>query len=104
MTFCLVIATRKAFVVTSMYKSLIAHRKCTVAAEGNLSVQILYSIGNIWRNFCDAISHLYIGQLKRIEALFILLFSGVTVICVSPGIVFPAHISLGMRVSPHTYH
>ena len=28
----------------------------------------------------------------------------VTVICVSPGIVFPAHISLGMRVSPHIYH
>ena len=28
----------------------------------------------------------------------------VTVIYVSPGNVFPAHISLGMRVSPHTYH
>ena len=28
----------------------------------------------------------------------------VTVICVSPGIVFPAHISLGMCVSPHIYH
>ena len=28
--------------------------------------------------------------------------SGVTVICVSAGIVFPAHISLGVRVSPHT--
>ena len=27
----------------------------------------------------------------------------VTVIYVSPGNVFPAHISLGMRVSPHTY-
>ena len=30
--------------------------------------------------------------------------SGVTGICVSQGCVFPAHISLGMRVSPHTYH
>ena len=28
---------------------------------------------------------------------------GVTVIYVSPGNVFPAHISLGMRVSQHTY-
>ena len=27
-------------------------------------------------------------------------YYGVTVICVSPGNVFPAHISLGMRVSP----
>ena len=34
--------------------------------------------------------------------LFII--SGVTGICVSQGCVFPAHISLGMRVSPHTYH
>ena len=31
-------------------------------------------------------------------------YAGVTVIYVSPGNVFPAHISLGMRVSPHTYH
>ena len=30
--------------------------------------------------------------------------AAVTVIYVSPGNVFPAHISLGMRVSPHTYH
>ena len=30
--------------------------------------------------------------------------AGVTVIYVSPGNVFPAHISLGIRVSPHTYH
>ena len=30
--------------------------------------------------------------------------SAVTVIYVSPGNVFPAHISLGIRVSPHTYH
>ena len=30
--------------------------------------------------------------------------TGVTAICVFPGIVFPAHISLGMRVSPHIYH
>ena len=30
--------------------------------------------------------------------------SGVTGICVSQGCVFPAHISLGTRVSPHTYH
>jgi len=31
--------------------------------------------------------------------------SGVTVIIyVSPGNVFPTHISLGMRVSLHTYH
>ena len=30
--------------------------------------------------------------------------SGVTVIYVSPGNVFPAHISLGICVSPHTYH
>ena len=30
--------------------------------------------------------------------------TGVTGICVSQGCVFPAHISLGMRVSPHTYH
>ena len=28
----------------------------------------------------------------------------VTGICVSQGCVFPAHISLWMRVSPHTYH
>ena len=32
------------------------------------------------------------------------LMTGVTVIYVSPGNVFPAHISLGIRVSPHTYH
>ena len=32
------------------------------------------------------------------------IFYGVTVISVSPGIVFPVHISLGMRVSPHIYH
>ena len=30
--------------------------------------------------------------------------TAVTVIYVSLGNVFPAHISLGMRVSPHTYH
>ena len=30
--------------------------------------------------------------------------AGVTVICVSSSFVFPAHISLGIRVSPHTYH
>ena len=30
--------------------------------------------------------------------------AAVTGICVSQGCVFPAHISLGMRVSPHTYH
>ena len=29
---------------------------------------------------------------------------GVIGMRVSPGIVFPAHISLGMRVSPHIYH
>ena len=29
--------------------------------------------------------------------------TGVAVIYVSPGNVFPAYISLGMRVSPHTY-
>ena len=33
-----------------------------------------------------------------------LICAGVTGICVSQGCVFPAHISLGMRVSPHTYH
>ena len=32
------------------------------------------------------------------------LVAGVTVIYVSPGNVFPAHISLEIRVSPHTYH
>ena len=30
--------------------------------------------------------------------------TGVTGMRVSPGIVFSAHISLGMRVSPHMYH
>ena len=30
--------------------------------------------------------------------------TGVIGMRVSPGIVFPAHISLGMRVSPHIYH
>ena len=30
--------------------------------------------------------------------------AGVIGMRVSPGIVFPAHISLGMRVSPHIYH
>ena len=30
--------------------------------------------------------------------------AAVTVIFVSPGIVFPAHISLGLHVSPHIYH
>ena len=38
--FYIVITTRKAFVVTSMYKSP-AHRKYTVAAVGNLSVHIV---------------------------------------------------------------
>ena len=33
----------------------------------------------------------------------LLIRAGVTVIYVSPGNVFPAHISLGMRVSPHTH-
>ena len=33
-----------------------------------------------------------------------LLSSGVTVICVSQGNVFPTHISLGICVSLHTYH
>ena len=32
------------------------------------------------------------------------IISAVTGICVSQGCVFPAHIFLGMRVSPHTYH
>ena len=32
------------------------------------------------------------------------IMTGVTGICVSQGCVFPAHISLGMRISPHTYH
>ena len=31
-------------------------------------------------------------------------YAGVIGMRVSPGIVFPAHISLGMRVSPHIYH
>ena len=37
-------------------------------------------------------------------ALLILTLAGVIGMRVSPGIVFPAHISLGMRVSPHIYH
>ena len=45
----LVVATRKAFDVTNMYKSLF-HRKCTVAAAHNLSVHVFSSIGNIWKN------------------------------------------------------
>ena len=40
----LVVAIRKAFDVTNVYKSLF-HRKCTVAAAHNLSVHI-FSIGN----------------------------------------------------------
>ena len=45
----LVVATRKAFDVTNMYKSLF-HRKCTVTAAHNLSVHVFSSIGNIWKN------------------------------------------------------
>ena len=40
-------------------------------------------------------------QRERYKKLF---SPGVTGICVSQGCVFPAHISLGMHVSPHTYH
>ena len=40
----LVIATRKSFDVTSMYKSLF-HRKCTVAAAHNLQVHAFSLIG-----------------------------------------------------------
>ena len=41
----------------------------------------------------------------QVNLCCLLLGSGVTVIYVSPGNVFPAHmISLGIRVSPHTYH
>lgn len=33
------------------YVNYFVHRKCTAAAARNLSVQILYSMGNIWRIF-----------------------------------------------------
>ena len=39
----IVIATRKHFEVTNMYK-LFCHRKCTVAAAYNLSVHVLQRI------------------------------------------------------------
>ena len=42
--------TNQAFVVTSMNKSP-CHRKCTVAAVYNLSVQVLPNIGNVWGKF-----------------------------------------------------
>ena len=61
---CLVVATRKAFDVTSIYKSLF-RRKCTVAAARNWSVHVFSSIENIWKNFYGAISCLFTGQLKR---------------------------------------
>ena len=60
-----IVATRKAFDVKNMYKSLF-HRKCTVAAAHNLSVHACFSsIGNIWENLSGAISCLFTGQLKR---------------------------------------
>ena len=67
----LVVATRKAFDVKNMYKSLF-HRKCTVAAAHNLSVHVFSSIGNIWKN-------LHISRLlvyRPIEGHFDLSFLG----------------------------
>ena len=61
----LVVATRKAFDVTSMYKSLF-HRKCTVAAAHNMSVHVFSSIGNTYmKNLCGATFCLFTGQLKH---------------------------------------
>ena len=51
----LVIATRKSFDVTSMYKSLF-HRKYAVAAANNLSVHAFSSIGNTSKNVCGTMS------------------------------------------------
>ena len=47
--------------------------------------------------------HAYMHML-RIAVNAYAIGGGVTGICVSQGCVFPTHISLGMRVSPHTYH
>ena len=47
----LVIATSQAFDCSDKHVQITAPEKCTVAAAGNLSVQILYSIGNIWGIF-----------------------------------------------------
>ena len=42
-----------------------AHRKCTVAALHNLSVQVLLTIGNVWGSFWEAISPLFAAGLKH---------------------------------------
>ena len=51
----LVVATRKSFDVTSMYKSLF-HRKCTVATTHYLPVHAFSSIGSTSKNVCGTIS------------------------------------------------
>ena len=40
------------------------HRKCTVAAVHNLSVQVLHTIGNVWGNSREAITPLFTAGLK----------------------------------------
>ena len=61
----IIIATREGLCSDNHVQiTLLIARKCTVAAAGNLLVQILYSIGNIWRIVWEAISHLFTGQLK----------------------------------------
>ena len=47
----LVVATRKSFDVTSMYKSLF-YKKCIAAAANNLPVHAFSSIGNTSKNVC----------------------------------------------------
>ena len=51
----LIVATRKSFDVTSMYKSLF-HKKCTVAAANNLPEHAFSSIGNTSKNVCGTMS------------------------------------------------
>ena len=65
------IATSQAFDCSDKYVQITLLWKCTVAAAGNLSVQILYSIGNIIVNFYEVTSHYIVYRPN--EALFVLL-------------------------------
>ena len=62
----LVVATRKSFDMTSMYKSLF-HRKSlflskrTVVAAHNMPIHAFSSIGNTLKNVCGTMSRLFIG-------------------------------------------
>ena len=63
-----VVGTRKHFEVTNFYK-LFFHRKCTVAAACDLSLHALQRImlhRKYMRKFCQAITPLFKGLLKRL--------------------------------------